>query len=196
MNPVMQADRIGKLTASKAAVIMGGLKTDGLADYIESLAFERIYGDPDEDGYQSKAMERGNQMEPRAIEWYAFNTDTTPSPGGVVIDHPTVPWVAATPDARLSDRSIEAKCFLHKAWMYAEASRIVPSQYRWQTRWQQWVLGVRLCDFVVWHHKSSGFVIPCTVTDDEIAAMTERAILVNILIEERMEQLLERRKAA
>ena len=201
MSPEMAAARLGKMTASKAAVVMskigpnGGM-TDGLAEYIQSLAFERVFGDSEELGYQSKAMERGNELEPLAIEWYAFNTDTTPSIGGTVIVHPDMPYVAATPDGRLPDRVIEAKCFLHRAWMFAEENRLVPSTYRWQTKWQQWVCGVRLCDFVVWHHKGGGFVIQTSVTESEIEQMRDRAILVNCKVEERMDDLLSRRKAA
>lgn len=201
MNPEMAAARIGKMTASKAAVVMskigprGGM-TDGLCDYIESLAFEQVFGDPDEDSFRSKAMERGNDFEPGALNWYAFTTDTSPELGEKVFDHPTVRRVAATPDGRLPDRVIEAKCLLHKAWMYADKSREIPSQYRWQVRWQQWVCGVRLCDFVVWHPKPGGFVIQNSVTDAEIEQMMERAIYVNIKIDERVEELLDRRKAA
>lgn len=194
MDSKMRIERLGKLTASKAAVTMGDLKTKGLRDYVVSLAFERIFGDPQEDGYRSRAMERGNEMEPRAIEWYCFENSCIVKPGGIVIDHPTIPFVSATPDAMREDRCIEAKSLLHKAWAEACEEREVPSEHRWQCRWQQWCAEVGLCDYVVWHPIGGGFVIPTKVSKKEIDQMTERAFLVEEMIKEKVAVLRERMK--
>ena len=183
MTPEMRESRLGKLTASKAAVIMGKLNTAGLADYISTLAFERVYGDTGEEGYQSRAMARGNELEPRALAWYAFERDCIVTPCPTCREHPDLPYVAATPDGIRSDRTIQAKCLLHKAWVHARTRNEVPSEYRWQCRWEQWVFGFRLCDFVVWHPKGGGFVIETSVTEGECAEMRERAMLVNGMVE-------------
>lgn len=196
MTPEMRAQRVGKLTASKAAVIMGGDNTKGLADYVKTLAFERLYGDTGEDGFQSAAMTRGSELEARAVEWYEFDQDCIVVPGGECIEHRLLPFVGASPDARREDRVVEAKCLLHKAWIDARIANEIPSEYRWQCRWQQWVLEVNLVDFVVWHPVAGGFVIQRSVTDAECKQMQERAIYVNVLVDEYVQQLRDLRAAA
>lgn len=195
MNPIMRAQRIGKLTASNAHIVMGGLDTKQLEDYVASLAFERVYGDPKEEGFRSAAMDRGNELEARALVWYEFDQDCIVTGGGECIAHPTIPFVAASPDALRPDRVIEAKCFLHKAWMDAYTANEIPARYRWQVRWQQWTLGVRLVDFVVWHPIAGGFVVQRSVTEKEIEQMTQRAYLVNEMVNEQV-ALIQQRRAA
>lgn len=173
------------MTASKAAVVMGGLDTDGLKRYVCQLAWERVYGVSEEEGYTSAAMERGIALEAEALAWYAFETgsalDQDPDR---IIDHPTMPFVAASPDALREDRTIEAKCPLHFAWMQTKKTGQVPSEYRWQCRWQMWCAGVRLCDFVAYHPSAGGIIVPISLSDDEIAQMTERVPIVEARIAE------------
>ena len=69
MTPELRQARAGKLTASKAGIIMGGLNTKGLADYVMQLAWERVYGVSDDPGYTSPAMERGTLLEADALAW-------------------------------------------------------------------------------------------------------------------------------
>lgn len=126
MTPEVRLARLGKMTASKAAVVMGGLETDGLARYVKSLAFERVYGDPEEEWYESPAMKRGTILEAQALDWYVFDTDSAIDKPGC-IDHPTIPMVSATPDAIRTDRVIEVKSPLHTTW--AEVKAKAPSAF-------------------------------------------------------------------
>lgn len=160
MTPEMRASRAGKLTASCAGIIMGGLKTDGLERLVKRLAWERVYGIEDEPGYQSKAMERGQVVEPEAREWYEFaaNCEVEHDPDATV-DHATIPWVAASPDAIRDDRVVEIKSPMQDAFMESLDTGEVPSVYRWQVRWQMFVCDVRLCDFVIYHPKAGGRII-------------------------------------
>lgn len=198
MTPEMREQRLGLLTASKAGVIMGDWKRgrETLDRYIRTLAFERVYGDTGEQDYKSAAMDRGNELEPRALEWYAFEKDAVLSPGGICYVHRMFPFVGASPDALLKDRVIEAKCLLHSAWMDSFLSQEIPSTYRWQCRWQQWVLGLDQVDFVVWHPVAGGFVINRRVTADEVEQMTERAFLVDEDVKAAVERLRNRKEAA
>jgi hypothetical protein len=141
-------------------------------------------------------MRRGKELESRAINWYCFDQDCVVSPGGTVIDHPSIHFVAATPDARRPDRCIEAKCLQHKAWMDALDANEIPSEYRWQCAWQQWVTGLHLVDFVVWHPVAGGFVIQRSVTPAQIEQMTARAYYVNQMVNENVDILRARRLAA
>lgn len=196
MTPELAAQRAGKLTASMAAVVMGGLSTDGLKRYVNRLAFERLYGLAEDEQFQSKAMDQGNKREALALAWYAYDTDSVLIPGGECITHPELPFVGASPDARLADRTIQVKCPIASTWMEYAAKREVPAEYRWQCRWEMWVCGVARCDFVVWHPQSGGFVVPLEYNEDEIEILTtsmrERAIQVNDLIIAAMRGIQER----
>jgi len=193
VTPELRQARLGKLTASKAAVIMGGLKTDGLEGYVSRLAGERIYGDLGEESFQSAKMKDGNVCEPEALDWAEFTFDCTLR-RGVCIQHPSIPYVAGTPDALADSFVVECKSPLFHVWTDTrKRGEIIPSEYRWQCRWQLWIAkalwGWTEGRFISYHRKPRGFVIPFTVTDSEIEQMTERAILVNIRIEECVEML-------
>lgn len=198
MTPELRQARVGKLTASKAAVIMGGLDTSGLASLVKDLAWERVYGiTDDEPAYQSAAMERGTLIEAQAREWYAFEADcVVDHDPDLTIDHPTIPMVAASPDGLRADRVVEIKCPLHKAWMEVKRTHVVPSEYRWQTRWQMWCSAKHACDFVAYHPAAGGLIVPCAVTAAEIEQMTERAALIETKIATWVDILLDRKAAA
>lgn len=196
MGPELQEKRLGKLTASKAATIMGGLDTDGLKRYVRQLAGERVFGDLGDDSYKSAAMARGNEVESAALDWYEFRMDCVLD-RGPHIDHPTVPYVAATPDAVdwRKRRAIEAKSPLFTTWAeWAEMSErlhLMPAEYRWQGRWQLWCLGFEEGHFVSWHPKPQGLIITFTVTQEEIDRMAERAALINNRIDALVQMLQE-----
>ena len=96
MTPELREARRGMLTGSMAAVIMGGLSTDGLARYVNKLAFERLYGLPDGEDFQSQAMLTGIEREAQALDWYAFDQDCILIPGDQFLVHPKLPFVGAT----------------------------------------------------------------------------------------------------
>lgn len=185
MTPELRLARAGKLTASKAAVVMGGLDTKGLADYVKQIAWERVYGPPDEEGYKSAAMERGTLLEAEALSWYAFETSTAlDQEPDRAIDHPTVPNVAASPDALRPDRVIEVKCPMPPAWMEVKRTMKVPAEYRWQVRWQMWCAGKSLADFVCYHPSAGGIIIAAELSDEDAQAMADRVPIVEAMIAE------------
>jgi hypothetical protein len=195
MTPELAELRRGNLTASMAAVIMGDLKTDGLARYVRKLAGERVYGDLGEEGFTSAKMQDGTECEPEALEWAEFHFDR-PLVRGPHIVHPSIPYVAATPDAVLDGIPLEIKSPLFHVWADTlERSRrvsgieAIPSQYRWQCRWQCWCLGVLDGKFISYHRRSGAVVIAFTVTDDEIAQMEKRAQVVEGLVRNWVELL-------
>lgn len=193
MTPELRQARAGKMTASKAAVTMGGLDTSGLKSYIMDIAWERVYGVSDDEGFQTPAMARGVELEALARDWYAFTRDCiVDHDPDRTIDHPTIAMVAASPDGLLPDRVIETKCPLHKAWMEVKKSSLVPSEYRWQCRWQMWVTGLELCDFVCWHPVAGGLIVPFSVTKAECDEMAARAALIEKKIAEWVEIIGER----
>ena len=182
--PEWFAIKAGKWSASNAATIMGGLETSGLASLIQDIAWERVYGPTDADSYKSPAMERGNVVEAEARDWYAFQTGSEVEKVGFV-EHRSIPHVGWSPDGLIGPKkAIEAKCPLHKAWMETLRTGKIPSQYRWQCKWAMWVGELEELDFLTYHPKAGGIIIPCTVTQDEISQMQERVALLETKVAE------------
>jgi hypothetical protein len=101
-SPEWYAIKAGKWSASNAATIMGGLDTSGLASLIKDIAWERVHG-PEDGGFQSEAMKRGNKLEGDARDWYAFERDAVVAEVGFV-EHATVPRVGWSPDGLRGER--------------------------------------------------------------------------------------------
>ncbi|WDS36197.1 YqaJ viral recombinase family protein [Pseudoxanthomonas sp.] len=188
------AIRAGKWSASKAATIMGGLETKGLADLVKDVAWERVYG-PISGGFKSAAMERGNELEPEARDWYAFDKCVAVEQVGFV-EHCSIPNVGWSPDGLVDQAGgIEAKSPLHRAWMEVNRTRKIPAEYRWQSRWAMWVGELEWLDFVVYHPAAGGIVIPATVTESEKQQMAERICLLESRVSEEVSLLSERQAA-
>lgn len=178
--------RADKWTASNAAVIMGGLDTDGLDKLVKKVAWGRVYGAV-LGGFKSAAMEHGNKTEPEAVDWYSFETGETLTACGLV-EHSTIPYVAWSPDALIGERrAIEAKCQLEMAWMDTKKSGKVPSQYRWQCRWAAWVGMLECIDYVTYHPKSGGIIIQTEITESEKQQMEERVSILEPRVSEWIE---------
>lgn len=194
-SPQWYAIKAGKWSASNAATIMGGLDTSGLASLIKDIAWERVYG-PTEGGFQSKAMERGNELESEARDWYAFERDAVVAEVGFV-EHGSIPVVGWSPDGLSGDRhGIEAKCPLHKAWMEVKRTGKVPAEYRWQCRWAMWVGELESLDFIAYHPKAGGLIVPCEITESERSQMAERVSLLEPKVAEWVEILTDKKDAA
>lgn len=187
------AIRAGKWSASKAATIMGGLDTKGLADLVKDVAWERVYG-PIGGGFKSAAMERGNELEPEARDWYAFEKGAVVEQVGFV-EHATIANVGWSPDGLSGAGAIEAKNPLHRAWMEVNRTRKIPAEYRWQARWAMWVGELEWLDFVVYHPAAGGIIIAAEVTEYEKQDMAERVALLETRVAEEV-ALLNERKAA
>lgn len=177
--------RAGKLTASQAAKVMGRLNTKGLSDLCKSVAWGRVYGHPDEPHYMSSAMLRGHKLEEEARHWYEKETgNEVELTGFAQLDHlPNLGW---SPDGLTRKRKVgvEIKCLLHKAYIDVKRTGKIPSEYRWQCRWGNWIGGLDRMDFVAYHPDAGGIIIPATVTEEETSQMRERVVEVERMIQE------------
>jgi len=54
----------------------------------------------------------------------------------------------------------------------------IPAEYRWQCRWAQWVGMLDGLDFVAYHPRPGGIIIPSEVTATEKEQMEERVALL------------------
>lgn len=191
LTPELAEIRRGKQTASMAAVVMGGLETKGLAQYVRRLAGERLYGDLGEESYKSAWMDRGSDEENAALDWFEFTQDVELE-RQVYVNHPTIPYVACIPDGLCNAFTVEGKCPLFHVWCDTlEAWRngkrgleAIPSEYRWQCRWQVWCAQVPEGRFVAYHPAGGGqgIVIPYTVAQDDLDAMAKRVQVVEGLV--------------
>lgn len=194
-SPDWYAIKAGKFSASNAAIIMGGLDTFGLASLIKDLAWERVYGVIEEPKFRSKAMERGNEMECEARDWYAFDRDVIVEEIGFV-EHAIIPNVGWSPDGIFGSHAIEAKCPLHKAWMETKRTRKVPAEYRWQCRWAQWVGQLEGVEFIAYNPQAGGLIVPFKATESEFDQMAARVSLLEPKVQEWVEILTDKRNAA
>lgn len=92
--------RMGKVTASRLSDVMAkgrdGKPSATRKNYMADLLVERLTNQKKE-GFTSKEIERGNELEAVARSWYEVET------GSVVeecdfIDHPSIPMFGASPD--------------------------------------------------------------------------------------------------
>lgn len=189
------AIRAGKWSASKGAVIMGGLDTLGLRDLILDLAWGRVFGAPDP-GFKSRAMERGHLVEPESRDWFAFTRDVFIEECGFV-EHGRIPYLGWSPDGLYNERrrAIEAKCPLHKAWMHVEETGKVPAEYRWQCKFACFVGRLEGLDFVAYHPKAGGLTVPVEITDADKDQIEGRIAFLEPKVQARVDRLLERKAA-
>lgn len=120
-------------------------------EYVREVAVERLTGRAF-DHFVSAAMRRGLELEPEALEAYAFAKDVVLSKPGLVF-HPTIPNVGATPDGGIEpDGLVDAKCpdnvVKHLlALTEPENDRAPGQEYRWQGMCQLWCMPERKwCD--------------------------------------------------
>ncbi len=188
--------RAGKFSASKAAVIMGGLDTQGLKDYLGELAWGRVFG-PTDSGFKSEAMKRGNLVEPESREWYALTKDVLVEECGFV-EHGSIPNLGWSPDGLFNKRrnGIEAKNPLHKAWMAVEETRKVPAEYRWQVKFACLVGALDGLDFVCYHPRAGGLIVGVELEPEEQERIEERIALLEPMVQKRVDRLSEYRRNA
>ena len=63
----------------------------------------------------------------------------------------------------------------------------VPSEYRWQCRWAQWVGQLDGLDFIAYHPQAGGLIVPCEVTAIECEQMADRVALLEPKVAEWVE---------
>lgn len=172
--PEWHAARVGCWTASRAPALMArtakGEPRQECLDLIAEVVAERRSGVPVE-RFVTGAMRRGLELEPEALNEYAFRAGTVVAPGALV-RHPTIPHVAATPDGFVGARGlVEIKCPASMAKHLAAlldsraatggmADRLRKAspvrEYGDQCQWQMWVTGRAWGDLVSYDPRFTG----------------------------------------
>ncbi len=151
-SPEWHAIRLGKLTGSCVAEAFATRKDKqeaaGRRNTRLRLALERITGKPQENGYESKAMQRGAELEAAAIAAYEAETGVFVEPVGF-IEHDTL-LSGCSPDGLTTDGGTEIKCPEISAH-YAYLRGGLPNEYYLQCVHGLWLTGREWWDFVSFH---------------------------------------------
>lgn len=142
--------RLGRVTGSRAADMLATIKNGESADRRNlrmQLVLERLTGHSQENGYVSKDMERGTELEADAVSAYEVETGNLTRAVGFLA-HDTL-LAGYSPDAVVGEFTglIEVKC--PKAATHLEYVRGgIPSKYLKQIQHGLWISGAAWCDFV------------------------------------------------
>lgn len=139
--------RLGKLTASRFADVMGG--AEARKRYACEILQEIVTGHPADDGIVTPAMEWGNQHESLAVTHYQFqhDSDTVIECGFFV--HPNHNFIGASPDRLVGfDGLLEVKCpYYTRNHIYAIHFGAY-HKHKPQVQGQLWVTERLWCDLV------------------------------------------------
>jgi putative phage-type endonuclease len=149
--------RRGCVTASNAHLLMvngkGKSHPWGVAaiSYARRLAHQIVSGvvrvTP-----SNYAMQRGNDLEPEAIAWYAEATGYEVEHNTDPIPNESEPWIAATPDGIVNHGVglVQVKCPMEEAAVAAWLTDEVDKEYFWQVQFEMWLTGAEWCD-LLWY---------------------------------------------
>lgn len=165
------AERLGHVTASRVADVLAEIKSGEAAsviNYRADIVCERLTGEKAEEGFTSKAIQRGVDLEPAARNWYCMTRGVLVTQLGFV-KHPTIQWFGASPDSEVGDEEggLEIKCpntATHIATLIAGKAdakyyKQMQAQMACKPKWQ-WVDFVSFDDRLPEHLQGAIFRVP------------------------------------
>lgn len=186
-SPEWFEQRRGKVTASRIADIMAKTKSGystSRQNYLMQLLCERLTGKVEE-SFKSAAMQRGNDLEPEARNWYQLET------GEIVeqvsfIDHPNINDAGASPDGLVGTEGlIEIKCPNTATHIETLRSKKPSDRYYKQMQWQMACTGRKWCDFVSFDNRlPDNLAYFCIRIDRNEEVIAEIEAEVNKFLEE------------
>lgn len=176
------SNRAGKLTASRMAEAMD-FKKDGKPSAARTqlqfdLLAERATGDTVRT-FVTKAMEDGILFEDDAKEAYELATGSILLPAPTV-DHPSIEYFAATPDAYLDDGLAEFKVPTAANFLRWKLAGVVPDQHKPQMCAQCLCTGRRWVEFVAYSPRIKDrrqrlLIVRYTPSEEELRAVENEA---------------------
>jgi predicted phage-related endonuclease len=145
------AARSGRLTGSVAGDMLAKIKTGEAAarrDLRVQLVCERLTGQPQEDGFQSKEMIRGIELEPVAFGAYEAETGIMVDRSGFIAADDLMVGCSLDGHVGTFDGIVELKCPKSATHLRYLRGGCVPSDYLPQLRHNVWVTGAQWADFV------------------------------------------------
>lgn len=149
--PEWYAARCGRLTGSVAGDMLAKIKTGEAAarrDLRIQLVCERLTGQPQEDGFQSKEMLRGIELEPTAFGAYEAATGIMVDRSGFVSADEYM--AGCSLDGHVDDFTgiIELKCPKSATHLRYIRAGVAPADHLPQIRHNLWITGAKWADFV------------------------------------------------
>ena len=196
--PEWFAERLGKITASRIADVVGKTKSGSYGaarkNYMAELLCQRLSGQQEEK-FTSAAMQHGTDTEPAARAMYILETGTDVTETGF-IPHPTIAMSGASPDGLAGeDGLIEIKCPNTATHLEFLQSRKPKHEYLLQMQWQMACTGRQWCDFVSYDdrlpEKLAYRCIRIQRDDTLVAELEEEAIKFLTELDETVRQLKE-----
>lgn len=149
--------RLGKLTASRFKDVIskgrGTAPSKTRESYMMQLIAEKLTGEP-QDSFSSKAMEWGNECEPRARAAYELLNDTD------VIECAFIEYsdlIGVSPDGLVGEKGLlEIKCPNTVTQINRVLKGEFPKEYLAQVQGQIWASEREWCDFVSFDPRING----------------------------------------
>ena len=196
--PEWFAERLGKITASRIADVVGKTKSGSYGaarkNYMAELLCQRLTGQQEEK-FTSAAMQHGTDTEPTARAMYMLETGADVTETGF-IPHPSIVMSGASPDGLVGeDGLIEIKCPNTATHLEFLQSRKPKHEYLLQMQWQMACTGRQWCDFVSYDdrlpEKLAYRCIRIPRDDKLVAELEEEAIKFLTELDETVRQLKE-----
>ena len=166
--------RLGLPTASRFKDIITpakGDKSKSYRTYLYELLAERLTGEPSE-SFTSEWMQRGNELEPRARDAYAFLYDVEVSQVGLMLNDAGT--IGASPDGLIgADGGLEIKCPKPSTLVRYMIEAKLPDIYKPQVQGNLWISGRQWWDFVAYHPGMELFVLRVQRDEEYITRMEE-----------------------
>ena len=177
--PAWAALRAGRPTASEFNRIITpkGEPSASAHKYMCKLLAERISGQPI-DGFISGPMERGSELEHKAVEAWEFVSDCTTERIGFVTSDDGL--VGASPDRFIVERPaeiLEVKCPtlpVHVEYLLAASGAGIDKAYKIQTQGQLWVCEKEINTLISFHPEIKGAEVRLERDEKFIALMAQR----------------------
>ena len=175
-SPEWYAAKIGRVSTSNFSKLLAAGEQKGRAKLLRELAAEVMTGEPT-DGYESKEMGLGKQMEPEVRDWYARTRFADVRQVGFVFN----PAVGAgwSPDGLIGEEgALELKWHRRDVMIAMLEKGTFPGEHRAQVHGALWVGRRRWIDYVAYSHPKLPKYVVRLERDDvyckEIANEVER----------------------
>jgi len=178
--------RLGKLTASRFPKLFMGKTTAGYNDVINTATYERLTGEAPE-SFSNDWMERGTELESKAIQAYEFSTfEKVHSIGFVELDEN----IGCSPDGLIGKEGmIQIKCPKYNTLINYHLSGHVPKDYNIQMQGEMYITGRKWNIFYAWHPLLKPFIVKIERDDILINKIMIEIDLALKLINERIKKL-------
>lgn len=189
-SPEWFAARLGIPTASEFDKILtstGKISTQA-ETYMNRLIAERFMGKPAQEFEGNAWTERGNELEPQAVQFYELQNDMDTQAVGFCTDDART--MGASPDRLINgDGLLEVKCPAPHTHVQYMLTRSLDKKYWPQVQGQLLVTGREWVDLISYHPEMPPVIIRIERDDKYLAALAQAIQLFHEKLEEKLNKL-------